>query len=361
MLDRTKILDWLREDRDERLAELWCRADETRRRHVGDAVHLRGLVELSNHCVRQCTYCGLRAGNREIVRYRLTADQILDCAHQAVRLGYGTVVLQSGEDLELTAGWIADVVRRIRDETSLAVTLSLGERSPAELALWKDAGADRYLLRFETSNPRLFKAIHPPRSGQPFSRPELLRIVRLLGYEVGSGIMIGIPGQSHDDLADDLRLMQNLDLDMIGVGPYLPHPETPLGRHAKRFRLPGGGQVPNDERTTYKIIALVRLLRPRANIPSTTALATINPVNGRELGLQRGANVIMPNITPVEYRESYQIYPDKTCIRDTASACHQCVQLRIRRIGRTPGSGRGDSPNHRQRHAALSVLNMEAV
>jgi biotin synthase len=359
MLHRTEILDWLREDRDERLAELWRRADETRRRHVGDAVHLRGLVELSNHCVRRCTYCGLRAGNNGINRYRLTADQILECAHQAVRLGYGTVVLQSGEDLELTAGWIADLVRRIKDETTLAVTLSLGERSPTELALWKDAGADRYLLRFETSNPDLFRAIHPPRLGQPFSRPELLRIIRALGYEVGSGIMIGIPGQSHDDLADDLRLMQELDLDMIGVGPYLPHPETPLGRHAERFLLPGGEQVPNDERMAYKIIALVRLLRPRANIPSTTALATINPVYGRELGLQRGANVIMPNLTPVEYRESYQIYPNKACIRDTASACHQCVHLRIRRIGRTLGSGRGDSPNHRRRTASPSAIRKE--
>jgi biotin synthase len=161
--------------------------------------------------------------------------------------------------------------------------------------------------------------------------------------------MIGVPGQSWDDLADDLVLMRELDLDMIGVGPYLAHPDTPLGREPERWRLAAGLQVPADEQTTYKVMALTRLLCPRANIPSTTALATINPANGRELGLRRGANVIMPNVTPLEFRAAYAIYPDKACVGDGAEACQHCVHWRIAAIGRTVGAGRGDSPNRRER------------
>lgn len=354
-MQRHEILRWLNETDPARLDELFARADSVRREYVGDAVHLRGLVEFSNHCVRACTYCGLRAGNRDVERYRLDAGQVLDCARQAVGLGYGTLVLQSGEDLGVTADWVADVVRQVKAETALAVTLSLGERDPAEYALWKEAGADRYLLRFETSNPRLFRALHPPRRGQPNSRPELLVMLRRIGYEIGSGVMIGVPGQSWDDLADDLLLMRELDLDMIGVGPYLAHPDTPLGRESARWALPPDAQVPADERTTYKVIALARLLCPRANIPSTTALATINPVNGRELGLKRGANVIMPNVTPLDYRAAYAIYPNKACIRDKAEACHHCVNWRITAIGRTVGAGRGDSPNLGRREPTTSL------
>jgi biotin synthase len=344
-MNHAELVSWLHEGDAKRLDTLWQRADAVRRQHVGDEVHLRGLVEFSNHCVRLCAYCGLRVGNRELVRYRMTADEILACAHQAVGFGYGTLVLQSGEDPGAEADWIADLVRRIKRETPLAVTLSLGEREPEELAAWRAAGADRYLLRFETSNRRLYEQIHPPRPGRHSDRIALLRLLRQLDYEVGSGVMIGIPGQSYDDLARDIALFAELDLDMIGVGPYLVHPGTPLADAAHRPQAPTEDQVPSDELTTYKVIALTRLTCPRSNIPSTTALATLNRASGRELGLQRGANIIMPNLTPPQYRALYEIYPDKACLAETADTCGTCLRGRIHALGRQIGTGRGDSPN----------------
>ena len=444
-MDHDEILHWLTETGEAALEQLWRRADQTRRRHVGDAVHLRGLVEFSNHCSRQCGYCGIRAGNTRLARYRMSAGEILACARLAARLGYGTVVLQSGEDPGTRRAWMTGVVRQIRAETGLAVTLSLGERGEADLRAWREAGAGRYLLRFETSNPALFRKIHPPRRGRRSDRIALLRQLRGLGYEVGSGVMIGIPGQTYADLARDLELFRELDLDMIGVGPFLPHPETPLGRgdasrtlniehrtsnveinpqsenqeltteaqRAQRQILdsnpqsaicnpqaeygtqelrpegsnpqseirnpqaeygtqelrPEGSnprsevrnpmsdvrppnyseQVPNSELMTYKVVALARLLCPDANIPSTTALATVNRESGRELGLQRGANVVMPNLTPPRYRASYEIYPAKACLQETPVECHACLLARLASIGRTVGEGPGASPRFRNR------------
>lgn len=360
MLTRQEIESWLRETDRDRLRTLWRRADAARRSHVGDAVHLRGLIEFSNHCDRMCAYCGLRAGNREIRRYRLAAAEILQCAEQAVQLGYGTVVLQSGEDPGVDAGWMAEVIRTIKEQTSLAVTLSLGERSADELRQWRAAGADRYLLRFESSNPVLYRRIHPPRRRRDVGRLALLDELRRLGYEVGSGTMVGLPGQSWEDLTNDLELMRRLELDMIGVGPYLPHPATPLGRDPDRWRLSPADQVPADAITTLKTIALARLLCPWANIPATTALATLDPVRGRERGLEAGANVIMPSVTPLNYRVDYEIYPNKACLRDGASACGRCVRARIEALGRTVGIGRGDSLAYHQ-HAAVAVLSTGAA
>jgi biotin synthase len=401
MIPRNEILDWLQETDPDRLAELWRRADQTRQEHVGGDVHLRGLIELSNFCVRLCGYCGLRAGNRSLRRYRMSDEEILECVRSAVAFGYGTVVLQSGEDPELTLDRIAGLVRRIKSESSPAVTLSLGERSDEELAAWREAGADRYLLRFETSNRALYDRIHPlrikeeqwgrhsclPENGTPngggsttatpttSSRQEclpyyreclpycqeslpqhdrltILATLRRLGYEVGSGVMIGIPGQTYEDLADDIELFGRLDLDMIGVGPYLRHPGTPLGDPA-RLEAPAERQVPADETMTYKVIALARLMCPRANIPATTALATLNLREGRELGLVRGANVVMPNLTPQKYRALYEIYPDKACITETGEACHHCLTARIEKLGRFPGRGRGNSANFESRRRGI--------
>jgi biotin synthase len=361
VIPRAEILRWLRDADDAGCVPLWREAEAARREWVGDAVHLRGLLEISNHCRRHCAYCGLRAGRTDLLRYRMTREEILEGARAAVAFGFGTVVLQAGEDPGLTSPWVAEVVRAIKSETPLAVTLSLGERSEEELSLWREAGADRYLLRFETSNPRLFAMIHPPLPGGGPDRLELLRTLRRLGYEVGSGVMIGIPGQVWDDLADDLLLFRSLELDMIGVGPYLPHPETPLGRAALgaadgrigRTALEGSAapdQVPADELTTLKMIALARLLCPWANIPSTTALATLDQAQGRELGLARGANVVMPNLTPLGFRQAYEIYPGKACLHETAEVCQACLRGRIASIGRTVGTGRGDArrPKDRQ-------------
>lgn len=371
MITHSDILAWLRENDSAKLEELWREADRVRRECVGDEVHLRGLVEFSNHCARLCGYCGLRRDNRELGRYRMTSDEILACARDAVRFGYGTVVLQSGEDFGATAEWVEGVVRRLKSETPLAVTLSLGERREPELLLWRHAGADRYLLRFETSNETLYERIHPSLPGVRSDRIGMLRRLREMGYEVGSGVMVGIPGQSWDDLANDIAMFRHLDLDMIGVGPYIPHPATPLGNVMDRGTFPGrepaegasgdraaggtpdllpaGEQVPNDELTTLKTVALTRLVCPHSNIPSTTALATIDRDHGRELGLRRGANIVMPNLTPPEYRIIYEIYPGKACITETAEMCHGCLAGRIQSIGRRIGTGRGDSPARGQR------------
>lgn len=344
-MTRSEILAWLRLDDESELETLWLLAEQTRREHVGDAVHLRGLVEISNHCVRECHYCGLRAPNEGVSRYRMTADEILACAREAESYGYGTVVLQSGEDYGLTTQWVAQLVSRIKAETKLAITLSLGERGGDELAVWRDAGADRYLLRFETSSDRLYQRIHPPLRGVRSDRLAILRRLRELGYEVGSGVMIGIPGQTFADLADDLVLFRELDLDMIGVGPFIPYPGTPLGHVEPHV----GDQVPSTELMTYKVIALSRRICPRANIPSTTALATLNEASGRELGLLRGANVMMPNVTPPRYRHRYEVYPGKACLWEATGHWHASVRGRIESMGRTVGVGRGDSPSRRMR------------
>lgn len=340
-LRRDEILAWLREEDPTRLEDLWRRADAVRRRSVGDAVHLRGLVEISNHCVRQCGYCGLRAGNTGLERYRMTEEEIAGCARQARQYGYGTVVLQAGEDRGIATEWLVRVIRRIKAETNLTVTLSLGERSARDLAAWREAGADRYLLRFETSDPDLYRLIHPSLPGRSSDRVAILRTLKLLGYETGSGVMIGIPGQRFESLAQDIDTFRSLDLDMIGVGPYIAHPATPLGGGEWIPLLPEGSQVPNTELMVYKVVAVTRLVCPEANIPSTTALATINRQNGRELGLLRGANVVMPNLTPPGYREKYEIYPGKACINETAQACHMSLQHRIEALGRHVGAGPG--------------------
>ena len=345
-MDLSEIETWLRETDDDALRCLWQRADCVRRDCVGDQVHLRGLVEFSNYCARSCAYCGLHRGNRSIPRYRMTPDEIVDCARLAHAYGYGAVVLQSGEDRGMETATLSGIIGRIKQETNLAVTLSVGERDIDEFAEWRAAGADRYLLRFETSNPSLYARIHPDLPGRPSDRIALLAKLRKLGYEVGSGVMIGIPGQTYADLAQDIAQFAALNLDMVGVGPYIPHPDTPLGAQAPPA---SPEQAPNTEMMTYKTIAITRIVCPYANIPATTALATLNRRRGRELGLLRGANVLMPNMTPVKYRHEYQIYPDKACLMEDAAGCRVCMRIRVQSIGRYCGTGRGDSPNFSQR------------
>jgi biotin synthase len=272
----------------------------------------------------------------------MTADEIIACAHEAHRFGYGSVVIQSGEDLGLSREFVTEVIRAIKRDTPLAITLSLGERSDDELRAWKEAGADRYLLRFETSDPVLYKRIHPDLPGVLSDRFAQLERMRSMGYEIGTGVMVGIPGQTWDTLASDILRFREFDMDMIGVGPFLPSPRTPLGGPAAAsFFAAPEDQVPNDELTTLKTVALTRLVCPDSNIPSTTALATIDRAQGRELGLMRGANVVMPNVTPVAYRVNYEIYPGKACINETAAACQGCLAGRIHSLGRKVGRGPG--------------------
>jgi biotin synthase len=338
-MKKSEVENWLTEENTSQLAKLWGMADEVRKKNVGDEVHLRGLIEISNYCVRQCAYCGINSANQKIERYRMSAEEILECANKAVKFGYGTVVMQAGEDYGLTTEFITNIVQRIKTETSLAITLSLGERPYEDLKTWREAGADRYLLRFETSNQELYNLIHPALNPKR-NRFDILKELKALGYEVGSGVMIGIPGQTYSSLANDIVLFAELDLDMIGVGPYIPHPVASFDTSIEPKQ-----QVPNTEAMTYKVVALARLVCPSANIPSTTALATLNKTNGRELGLMRGANIVMPNLTPPKYRIKYEIYPNKACINETAEECQHCLAERIAMIDRKIGTGKGARNN----------------
>lgn len=364
-MNRTEIANWLRETRPKRLAELWHLADETRRKNVGDGVFLRGLIELSNHCRRRCLYCGIRADNGTVTRYRMTPNEVVETAILAKKLGYGTVVIQSGEDFSYSKESIAEIIERVKNETDIIVTLSLGERPEEDWLAWKKAGANRYLLRFETSSPALYRAIHPSAktvtSIEVGDRLTMLKTLREIGYEIGSGVMTGLPGQSWDDLAADISLFGELALDMIGCGPFLPHPQTPIGKYfppnpktglctfgelsepQKTFCAEAGipmldpaEQVVCDAELPFKVIALTRLVCPKANIPSTTAIATVDPVSGRKLGLSRGANVIMPNLTPTQYRKLYSIYPNKAASTQSAEETDQMARQHILEIGRFP-------------------------
>jgi biotin synthase len=344
MLTRFMTLEtieaWLRETNPERLELLWQTADKVRKQTVGDEVYFRGLIELSNYCSRNCLYCGLRGERKNLERYRMTVGEIKACVLEAKVLGYGTVVLQSGEDPGLDPEVMADLIRWIKREAGLAITLSLGERSEAVFRLWKQAGADRYLLRIETTDDAFMQVIHP---GEPHgSRKANIDRLFALGYEVGSGVMVGIPGQTYGILAKDLLWFRERDFDMIGIGPHLAHPDTPLAK----VNTNQPDQVPNTEVVTHKAVALTRILCPEANLPATTALATVNREDGREMALKRGANVVMPNVTPTKYRKLYEIYPSKACIDETADMCKNCLGGRILSLDRKVGKG----PGARQRN-----------
>jgi len=358
-MKQNEIINWLKEDNQKRLNDLWNCADVVRRQNVGDAVHLRGLVEVSSYCVRHCLYCGLNAGNRKISRYRMSAGEILDCVRRAKRYGYGAVVLQAGEDYAIDTNWMTQIVRRIKRETPLAVTLSLGERTEKELAAWRKAGADRYLLRFETSDRKLYDSIHPSLPEKRSDRIFLLHILEQLGYEIGSGVMVGVPGQTYHILANDIEMFAKLELDMIGIGPYISHPGTPLGRQENMMSASAIDQVPNTELMTYKAIALTRIICPETNIPSTTALATLNRQHATQLGLLRGANVIMPNLTPWEYRTLYEIYPAKACLFESIEQHDLTVKKQIRSMDRIVGIGRGDSPHFIKTRSATCKKEMK--
>lgn len=310
------------------LEDLRLEADEVRRQWVGDAVHVRGIIEFSNCCIRSCRYCGLNRFNDRLQRYRMPPDEIVDTAQKAASMGFKTIVLQSGDDFFYTREMIADMVREIK-KTGVAVTLAVGERPREDYRAWREAGADRYLLKFETSNSGLYNQLHPGTSLD--IRLKCLRDLRTLGYQVGSGFMIGLPGQTPEILAGDLMLMRSLQLEMAGVGPFIPHPATPLG-------LEPAGEVA----LALKILALSRLMLPWAHLPATTALSSLDK-DGRRLGLTGGANVLMPNITPPEYRKLYEIYPHKAEVTDSPRELYQATLDLIHELGRDaaadPGHG----------------------
>jgi biotin synthase len=277
----------------------------------------------------------------------MTGEEVAECAREIAAQGYGTAVIQTGEDYGITREWLAGVIRRIKAETGLAVTLSTGERPDGDLAAWRAAGADRYLLRFETSDRALYDIIHPPLDGRPSDRFAILRRLYELGYEVGTGVMVGIPGQHYRSLARDIEIFREMDIDMVGVGPFVANPQTPLGSGQVAPVCPSAEQVPVGTDMTCKVVALTRIVCPEANIPSTTALATIDEAQGRELGLRRGANVFMPNFTPAHYRRLYELYPGKASLHETAAPSAEWIRERLGAIGRHVADG----PGFRKRRA----------
>lgn len=296
-------------------------ADKIRHQYAGDAILLRGLVEFSNHCGRHCYYCGLNATNRSLERYRLSDEEILDSAAKIASENIKTVVLQSGEDPALDPQWLARIVKEIKSRHGIAVTLSVGERPRADYELWKKAGADRYLLKIETSDKKLYDSLH---TGMSFeNRLRCLRDLKDLGYETGSGIMVGLPGQTLCTIANDILFFKEWGFDMIGIGPFIPHEKTELA-----------GTKPGDVNLVLKTLALTRIVMKKVNLPATTALGSMGK-DYRAEGLKAGANVLMPNYTPAKYKRLYEIYPNKRCISEATGVCAPCMASLAFSIGRT--------------------------
>ncbi|MCR5014056.1 MAG: [FeFe] hydrogenase H-cluster radical SAM maturase HydE [Bacteroidales bacterium] len=310
---------------------LFDRALQVKLEHLDNYVHLRGLIEFSNICTKYCLYCGVRSKNPNFERYQLSDEEVIECAQLAHRLGYGSVAIQSGERSDAAfVDKITDLVKEIKkiDNGSLGITLSLGEQTEETYRRWFEAGAHRYLLRIEASNEELYYKIHPHDAKHDF-RQRLACIDSLLkiGYQTGTGVMVGLPFQTLDDLADDLLFFKKKDVAMVGMGPFIPHPDTPLYQYAN--------QIPSAEKRmelTLKMIAILRLLMPEINMVAATANQTVDPM-GREKAIAVGANVIMPNLTPNEFRENYLIYPDKACVNDKPDQCQTCLDVRLAAIG----------------------------
>jgi len=327
-LTRDDIKTLLALEQQDLLESLFSRADIIRQKYVGNDVHLRGLIEFSNICRKNCRYCGIRSGNSQLKRYRMSIDDIVACAKLVKDYGYKTVVLQSGEDPFYSVDILVDLIQKIKQETNLAITLSIGERKREEYQQLFAAGADRFLLRFETSNLTLYQSLHPDSDFN--QRIQCLIWLKEIGFQVGSGVMVGLPGQTLQDLAQDIIKFKELDLDMIGIGPYISHPDTPLA-----------GSANGTVAMTLKVIALTRIVTRNTHIPATTALATLSPEDGREKALQAGANVVMPNITPIKYRELYDLYPNKT--NEAANSSHNYLREKITKIGRSISTDYGHS------------------
>ncbi|MCL1956309.1 MAG: [FeFe] hydrogenase H-cluster radical SAM maturase HydE [Fibromonadales bacterium] len=296
----------------------------------GKNVFMRGLIEFTSYCKNNCYYCGLRAGNKEAERYRLSKEQILECCKIGYPLGFRTFVLQGGEDAHYTDEILVDIVREIKAAyPDCAVTLSIGERSYESYELLFKAGTDRYLLRHETANDEHYKTLHPD-SMSPINRKKCLHDLKKIGYQVGCGFMVGTPNQTLENIVDDLLFIKELQPQMVGIGPFIPHSNTPMG-----------GKNAGDVRLTLNILAILRLMQPNLLIPATTALGTLD-ARGREQGILAGANVIMPNLSPVEVRKKYMLYDNKICTGEEAAECVNCMKNRIKQIGYELSISRGD-------------------
>lgn len=310
--------------------ELRQAAQQTAQAVFGNKIYIRGLVEISSICKRDCRYCGLRRSNPNAVRYRLTPEQILSCCEKGYALGFRTFVLQGGEDGffsdEVVCGVVREIKRRYPD---CAVTLSLGERGDESFRRLYEAGADRYLLRHETADLAHYAKLHPD-SMSGAERQRQLFVLKQTGFQTGAGFMVGSPYQTAENLADDLLFLKKLQPQMCGIGPFIPHKDT-------EFRDFSQGSL----ELTLTLLAVIRLMHPRILLPTTTALGTIHP-QGRELGILHGANVVMPNLSPLEHRKDYAIYDNKICTGDEAAECIRCLSVRVQRIGYKIVTERGD-------------------
>lgn len=296
-------------------------ADIRRRENYGDKVYIRGLIEFTNYCRNNCYYCGIRRDNKKAERYRLTKDEILLCCDEGYRLGFRTFVMQGGEDPYYTDEMICDIVSKIKSRyPDCAVTLSIGEKPRESYQAFFDAGADRYLLRHETADPEHYGKLHPEAMSLE-NRKCCLFDLKEIGYQVGSGFMVGSPYQTTENLISDLRFLQKLQPDMIGIGPYITHADTPFAEFKS-----------GDVMLTLRLVSILRLMFPYALIPSTTALGTIHP-QGRELGLKAGANVVMPNLSPVSVRKLYSLYENKICTGEETAQCRGCLERRVESAG----------------------------
>ena len=306
------------------------RANEMRQRIFGNRIYTRGLIEFTNYCKNNCYYCGIRAGNRDAERYRLTQDEILDCCKTGYGLGFRTFVLQGGEDNYYTDDIIAEIVKNIKTNyPDCAVTLSFGEHEIETYRLWKEAGADRYLLRHETANDEHYRRLHPDNMSSAH-RKQCLWNLKSLGYQTGAGFMVGTPGQTASELAEDLLFLHDLRPEMIGIGPFIPHEQTPFANE------PDG-----TKELTLFMLSVLRVMFPHVLLPATTALGTIAP-DGREQGILHGANVVMPNLSPVADRKKYALYEHKICTGEEAAECRNCLEARMRSIGCELAVDRGD-------------------
>lgn len=297
----------------------------------GKNVYVRGLIEFTNYCRNDCYYCGIRRSNKEAERYRLTEEQIMECCQIGYELGFRTFVLQGGEDPYFTDDRICEIIRNIKNRyEDCAITLSIGEKSRASYERYFEAGADRYLLRHETANECHYRKLHPAELSLE-NRKRCLWNLKEIGYQVGAGFMVGTPGQTMETLYEDIRFIKELQPHMVGIGPFIPQHSTPFK-----------GEKAGTLEETLKLLSIIRLIHPKVLLPATTALGTIHPM-GREKGILAGANVVMPNLSPVSVRKKYELYDNKICTGDEAAECKNCLQSRMEKIGYTIPVDRGDS------------------
>lgn len=326
--EKEDILTILQDDSED--TYLFEEADKIKKQIYGTDVFLRGLIEISNYCKNNCLYCGIRRDNRNISRYRLTEQDILLCCDTGYELGFRTFVLQGGEDIFFNDEFLCSIISKIKEKyPDCAVTLSLGERTEESYKTLFSAGADRYLLRHETATKSHYEKLHPVELSFE-NRIKCLKTLKKIGFQTGAGFMVGSPFQTHENLADDLLFIKKLKPEMVGIGPFISHNETP-------FKEYENGTL----RDTLVMVALTRLLLPNALIPSTTALGTIDP-QGREKGLKAGANVVMPNLSPVKFRKLYSLYDNKICMGEEAAECRQCLAKRVESAGYKIVTDRGD-------------------